>query len=363
MSIVALTMPKWGLTMTEGTVVKWLRAPGASFAPGDEILEIETSKIANVLEAETTGTLARIVAPEGAILPIGALLAVIAPAETPDAAIDAFVTEYAAPEPSDRPEADAEPVAPAYLEAGPGRLRYLDLGSGAGVPVLLLHGFGADLNSWMFTQPALAEGRRVIALDLPGHGGSVKDVGDGSPAAFVDAVGQALDALGLDRVHLVGHSMGGAIAALVAARWPDRVASLTLIAPAGFGPAINTAFIEGFIRATRRRDAEAVLGLLVHDKSLISKAMVEDVLRYKRLDGATDALRTIARAWFADRQQRVAVAAPRLPVQLIWGENDQIIPVSDAAGTVTHRLEAAGHLPHMEKASEVNRLIRRFIAG
>ena len=137
----------------------------------------------------------------------------------------------------------------------------------------------------------------------------------------------------------------------------------TPAAPAGFGPAINTAFIEGFIRATRRRDAEAVLGLLVHDKSLISKAMVEDVLRYKRLDGATDALRTIARAWFADGQQRVAVAAPRLPVQLIWGENDQIIPVSDAAGTVTHRLEAAGHLPHMEKASEVNRLIRRFIAG
>ena len=78
--ITAITMPKWGLTMTEGKVVQWLKQPGASFAPGEELLEIETSKITNVVEADAAGTLTRIVAPEGTTLPIGALLAVIAPA-------------------------------------------------------------------------------------------------------------------------------------------------------------------------------------------------------------------------------------------------------------------------------------------
>jgi pyruvate dehydrogenase E2 component (dihydrolipoamide acetyltransferase) len=371
MTITALTMPKWGLTMTEGKVVKWLRPAGASFSPGDEILEIETSKIANVVEAEADGTLARIVAPEGATLPVGALLAVIAAADTPAAEIDAFIAEFATPALSEQPAAEAEPIAPRSLDAGGVRLRYLELGDGPGVPVVLLHGFGADLNSWMFTQPALAEGRRAIALDLPGHGSSDKQVGTGTAAALADTVELALTALELHRVHLVGHSMGGAIAALLAARRPDRVASLTLIAPAGFGDEINTAFIDGFIRATRRRDAEAVLGLLVHDKALISRAMVEDVLRYKRLDGATAALQTIAGAWFADGRQAVNgvadVKSLAVPVQVVWGADDQIIPVSHAAAfgpnLPVHRLAATGHLPHMERAGEVNRLIRRLIGA
>ena len=94
-------MPKWGLTMTEGKVVKWLKPPGASFAQGDELLEIETSKITNVMEAEADGTLLRIVAPEGSTLPIGALLAVIAPPNTPAADIDAFVAGFVVAEPSE----------------------------------------------------------------------------------------------------------------------------------------------------------------------------------------------------------------------------------------------------------------------
>ncbi len=183
------------------------------------------------------------------------------------------------------------------------RLRYLELGEGDGVPVLLVHGFGADLNTWMFTQPALAAGRRVVALDLPGHGGSAKEVGGGNAESLTDAVEGAFGALGLEQVHLVGHSMGGAIASLAALRRPERVASLTLIASAGLGPEINASFIDGFVRASRRREAAETLSLLVYDPALVSRSMVEDVLRYKRLDGVSAALAKIAEAWFAGGRQ------------------------------------------------------------
>jgi pyruvate dehydrogenase E2 component (dihydrolipoamide acetyltransferase) len=364
--ITAITMPKWGLMMTEGKVVQWLKQPGASFAPGEELLEIETSKITNVVEADGAGTLSRIVAPEGTTLPIGALLAVIAPPETPAPEIEAFVAQFELVEPTSEAGEDAGPAAPRELEVLGRTVRCLEMGSGEGVPVLLLHGFGGDLSTWMFNQPALSDGRRTLALELPGHGLSSKDVGAGDIGFFAEVIEAAL---GAQRVHVVGHSMGGALAILLASRRPDCIASVTLLAPAGLGPEINGAFIDALVRASRRREAIEALQMLVHDPKLISRAMVEEFLRYKRIDGVVPALEAMARAWFPQGRQavdlRTELHALAMPVQVIWGRDDRIVPVAHAdvvgPGAQVQVLEGAGHLPHMEKAGEVNRLIRNFI--
>jgi len=366
--IAAITMPKWGLTMTEGKILGWLKEPGAAIGPGDELLEIETSKITNVMEAGESGVLRRIVAAEGATLPVGALIAVVAPADVPESEIDAFVAGFEIAAPAEDEAAAGAAPAPREIQAGGRRLRVLELGEG-GTPVVLIHGFGADLNTWMFTQPVLAERRRTIAFDLPGHGGSDKALAGADAGAFAAVVGDLFDALGLERACLVGHSLGGAVALAFARARPQRVAGLVLIAAAGLGPEIDGAFIDGFVAAQRRREAQEVLRRLVHDPQLVSRAMVEDVLRYKRLDGVGPALEAIAAAWFPGGRQAVALdpAGLAMPVLLIWGREDRIVPAAHAealAGRLPVAiLDGAGHLPHMEKSGEVNRLLARFLDG
>ena len=108
--ITAITMPKWGLSMIEGTVMEWLAEEGDELKLGDEIMEIETEKIANTFEALDAGLLRRKVARADEVLPIGALLGVLAPSAVSDAEIDAYVAEfqenYVPPEPDEEDVAD-----------------------------------------------------------------------------------------------------------------------------------------------------------------------------------------------------------------------------------------------------------------
>jgi pyruvate dehydrogenase E2 component (dihydrolipoamide acetyltransferase) len=367
-----IVMPKWGLAMQEGMVAKWLVEEGAEIKAGDEILDIETSKIANVFESPVAGPLRRVVVGEGETVPVGALLGVVADASIPDAELDAYVTSFQEEFAAHAAEAEAAPE-PEVIDAGGRRIRYLALGEGDGVPIVLIHGFGGDLNNWQFNQEALADGRATFALDLPGHGGSTKDLGTSHVhvGALAGAVADFMDAKGIARAHLVGHSLGGAIALDLALNHPNRVASVTAICSAGLGPEINMEYIDGFMAAKRRKQLQPVLEMLVADPAMVSREMIEDVLRFKRLDGVDAALNRIIDATFAGGQQSLQLTARltdiTVPLEVVWGRQDRIIPVSHSEGLPPkirrHVFDDAGHMVHMEKAAEVNELIKSFVGS
>ena len=294
---------------------------------------------------------------------------VIAEADVPEADIDAFVADFQASFVPGDAEEEAGP-APETVTVDAGTLRFLRTGEG-GEPLVLLHGFGGDLNNWLFNVEPLAAGRAVYALDLPGHGGSTKQVGDGELGFLVAALRGFLDSQGVERAHLAGHSMGGLVAAALALEDPGRVLSLTLVDSAGLGAEIDRDYIEGFVAASSRRELKPLLQRLFADADLVTRQMIDEVLKYKRIDGAQEALRTLADRLFADgRQRRVLIDELRSfqsPMLVIWGNQDQVIPVDQAKAALkaaeTKLLPGAGHSPHMEAAGDFNRTLEGFLAG
>jgi pimeloyl-ACP methyl ester carboxylesterase len=111
--------------------------------------------------------------------------------------------------------------------------------------IVLLHGFGGNNMDWNDIQPDLARDGLVLAYDLPGHGRSLEHPAAGNASGMAKAIFADLDARGIDKAHVAGFSMGGAVAALMGMRAPDRVASLTLLAPGGFGPDIAEPLLLG----------------------------------------------------------------------------------------------------------------------
>ena len=368
MSIEPIVMPKWGLAMQEGMVAEWHVEPGAEISAGQEIMDIETSKIANVYESPVAGTFRKIVVQNGATVPVGALLGVVAPLSVSDADVDAFAQDFIDNFDWDAAAGDAGPE-PETIDAGGQRIRYLEMGNAGGAPILFIHGFGGDLNNWMFNQEPLSENSTTYALDLPGHGGSTKEVGAGDLEVFTSAVIAFMDAKNIKKAHLVGHSMGGATALALAANNADRVASATLIAPAGLGSEINMDYINGFISQSRAKKLRAVLEMLVADPGAITSEMVDEVIKFKRVDGVGPALETLRDGLMPGGAQgadlKSSLAALAVPVQAVWGKEDQILPATHADSlpdNVTLTLfEKTGHMPHMEKATEVNELIGKMV--
>jgi len=243
-------------------------------------------------------------------------------------------------------------------------------GQGREVAVLL-HGFGACHRVWNGIAAALAGTIRTLAYDLPGHGASQAFPDAGSPRRTAQAIVADLAARELPRVHLVGHSMGGAVAVLTALAAPERVASLTLLAPGGIGPEIDARLLRRYALAAHPAELAACLAAMSGPDAGTPAGTIEALMAMRRVPGQIDALAAIAAAITRDGRQGVIpadlLASLAMPVQVLWGTDDPVLPVAQTgalpAHFAVHRQTRAGHMLIEETPRPVTEAIGSSLAG
>jgi pyruvate dehydrogenase E2 component (dihydrolipoamide acetyltransferase) len=247
----------------------------------------------------------------------------------------------------------------------PGKLN-VTTRKGTGTPLLMLHGFTADSQSWALLEKAMGGDRPLIRIDLPGHGRSPRRR-VGSFAELARQVVEVFDdtCRDHDRIDILGHSLGGALALALADIRPRRVRSLALIAPAGLGPEVNAQALAGITRATRAESLAPWLRLLTATPDGISDDYAKAAMRL-RADASLRAYQSdLAEVLFPDSVQpfdlRPALSRVVCPTTLIWGRGDHILPwrqsISITGDFALHLLSGAGHVPQIECPDRVARIL------
>ena len=198
----------------------------------------------------------------------------------------------------------------------------------------LLHGFGGGHDDWYDIQPDLARDGLVLALDLPGHGRSLRHSGAGVAPAMAKAILADLTNRGIERVHVTGFSMGGAVACLMGLRAPDRVASLSLLAPGGFGPQINEPLLRRFAAATQADALRAAMDGMAAPGYAFETKYVAALAALRRIEGQPAILEKIvgmiARGGRQGEIPREALAGLAMPVTVVWGTADPVLPYAQS---------------------------------
>jgi pimeloyl-ACP methyl ester carboxylesterase len=257
-----------------------------------------------------------------------------------------------------------------FAASGPIHLRTLR--AGHGIPVLFLHGFGGDLSAWRQSAGLIDVPNPLVALDLPGHGLSNALTGVADLAALALAVDKALQQVGIEEVHLVGHSLGAAIAVTLAASGLRAVPSLTLLAPAGLGAPINAGFLDAFLAAQTEAELGVAMAMLVHDKALLTPTLVRATWASRQERQLARVQNQLRQGLFAGNTVLFNVTGDLArfagDVRIITGLEDQIILAGDdpahlPSHAALHRMPQVGHMPQLEAMAITARLIAATIRG
>ena len=263
-----------------------------------------------------------------------------------------------------------------------GRIATMEAGTG-GEPVVMLHGLGGTKISFLPTLAALAPERRVIAVDLPGFGDSDKPIGRYDAAFFARWVEALLDALKLDRAHVLGHSMGGRVALELGIRRPDRVESLMLMTPSlawrtdrRWAPYLRLLRPElGLLQPTPRSVVEAFVRRVIPGaQDSWSAAGIDEFLRAYLTAHGRVAFYAAARQIYLENGDgpnwfwtRLESCSPRS--LFLWGRRDQLVPigfarhVERALPSAEHVELDCGHIPQFERPAQAHAAISAFLRG
>ena len=267
-----------------------------------------------------------------------------------------------------------EPKDATYLELEGARVRYLDVGEGPAV--VLVHGFASSLETWAAVIPELQKSHRVLALDLKGFGWTDRPEGDYSPEAEARLVRALMDARGVDKAAVVGHSWGASVALALALLAPERVTRLAL-----YDAWVYEAQLPSFFHLARAPAlGEVLFGLFYgvrsdermafafYDPRFVTEQLVEDVEKSLQRPGTRAAALAAARGQrFAEVEDRYRdVTAPTL---LLWGREDRTSPPSVGERLVRQLPKAklvvyprCGHFPMLEAARESTAELAAFLA-
>lgn len=243
--------------------------------------------------------------------------------------------------------------------------------SGEGSPLLCIHGLGGSSNTWTSVLPAF-EGFKVIRFDLPGSGRSALGSTALSIELYVQTVEQVLEALGVDKVHVVAHSMGTIVAAHFAARHPQRINSLALFGPLLAPPDAGRAGIKARADLARSRGVEAMQEIAdaivkgatarqTKDSQPAVVALVRECIMRQSAEGYSQSCEALSKA------QPAAIENITAPVLLVTGDQDGVAPVT-AVEAFTGRLangrmvtfEACGHWTTFEKPEQCMVELKQF---
>ncbi len=241
-------------------------------------------------------------------------------------------------------------------------------GSGT-TAMVLLHGFGGGCDDWYDIQPDLSRDGLVLAYDLPGHGRSLAHPAAGNASAMAKAILADLSERGIERVHVAGFSMGGAVACLMALRAPGRVASLTLLAPGGFGPFINGPLLRRFATPASADELRAAMNDMAAPDYLFETKYVAALAAVRGIPGQPAMLEKIWGMVARDSKQgeipRETLAMLSMPVTVVWGTADPMLPYAQSENLPSQfelvSLPGVGHMLPVEARKAVTAAIRRTV--
>ena len=277
---------------------------------------------------------------------------------------------------------------------GPFRVRYVTVHgyrrayvkAGTGPVLLLIHGIGDSSDSWRPVLEQLAEHHTVVAPDLLGHGRSEKPRADYTVAGYANGMRDLLSVLEIERATVVGHSLGGGVAAQFAYQFPERCERLVLVGSGGVGRSVSP-----LLRFAAVPGAEALMPLLgtppVKFLSRVGAGLLsfldtalgrdaEEILAVFDALPNTEARRAILRTLRSgvDWQGQVitmldrAYLAEGVPTLIIWGRRDAIIPLGHGRlahlafpGSELEIFDEAGHFPHHTDPGRFVRVVRQFV--